>query len=373
MHYIKSKQLIIGAIMDIKDFTKDDVRNVYHFILGREPESEYIVEHYFNSCCKLSDLLQAFYQSPEFQNKIRKIEPVKEVDNHDRYGLYSGRRIVSLAELDKELLQAAQARKISEGDFLKAISQFYLYRPPPKDYAPWSEEYRRYWQALYEEIAEKKYSLENEMYDFDVGLFVKKPYPYCTEDFNVVSEQLIAMGHIVKALALPRGSRILEMGAGWGNISIILAMMGHKVTVVDMNRKYGSLIQARAEKSSVHIDFVCSDFAAELPFGCDFDCVLFYESFHHSCDHLALLDSVKKYMADGGILALAGEPISDDVPFDWGINPGGEALWQMRKHGWFELAFQEKYILKALTMKGFSVKKHDCQSLRGVVYVCSKS
>jgi hypothetical protein len=75
--------------------------------------------------------------------------------NNDHYGLYSGRCIVSLAELDKELLGAAEARKILETDFLNAISQFYLYMPPPKEYDPWGNEYRIYWQTLYEEIAEK--------------------------------------------------------------------------------------------------------------------------------------------------------------------------------------------------------------------------
>ena len=62
--------------MHIKDFTKDDVRNVYRFLLGREPESEAVVEQHFNSCCKLSDLLQRFYRSPEFQNRIKKPQTI---------------------------------------------------------------------------------------------------------------------------------------------------------------------------------------------------------------------------------------------------------------------------------------------------------
>jgi 2-polyprenyl-3-methyl-5-hydroxy-6-metoxy-1,4-benzoquinol methylase len=358
--------------MSNKDFTRDDVRDVYHSLLGRDPESEAVVENHFNNCQSLSNLLQVFYQSTEFRNKIKtKSTEVSGRSNED-FSAYPGRRIVSLAELDKELLRAAEARKISEAHFLKALSQFYLYRQPPEKCDPWGNEYKIYWQTLYEEIAEKKYSVENEIYDFDVELLAKKPYPYCTEDFNAVSEQLMAMGSIVKGLALPRGSRILEMGPGCGNISIVLAQMGHKVTVVDMNRKYGLLIEKRAEKASVHIDFVCSDFSATLPFGSDFDCVLFYESFHHSYDHLALLDSTKKYIAESGILALAGEPINERIPFDWGINLGGEALWQIRNHGWFELVFRESYLLKTLAMKDFSVRKHGCQSPRGAMYVCSK-
>ena len=57
--------------MTAKDFTKDDVRNAYHFLLGREPENEGVVDEHFNSCSTLANLLQVFYQSPEFQNKIK--------------------------------------------------------------------------------------------------------------------------------------------------------------------------------------------------------------------------------------------------------------------------------------------------------------
>ncbi len=62
--------------MKIKDFTRDDVRNMYRFILGREPENEAAVENHFKGCSKLSDLLQTFYQSNEFQNKIKKPQTV---------------------------------------------------------------------------------------------------------------------------------------------------------------------------------------------------------------------------------------------------------------------------------------------------------
>jgi len=57
--------------MNTKNFTKDDVRNVYRFILGREPEDEAVIERHFNSFSKLSDFLYAIYISPEYKNKIK--------------------------------------------------------------------------------------------------------------------------------------------------------------------------------------------------------------------------------------------------------------------------------------------------------------
>jgi len=39
-----------------------------------------------------------------------------------------------------------------------------------------------------------------------------------------------------------------------------------------------------------------------------FDCVLFFESFHHSYDHLQLLDYIPSLLEPGGCSALIAEP-----------------------------------------------------------------
>jgi len=62
---------------------------------------------------------------------------------------------------------------------------------------------------------------------------------------------------VIEALALPPRASILEMGAGWGNTSLFLAQMGYKVTVLDINPKYGELISQRAKALNVEIAFVC--------------------------------------------------------------------------------------------------------------------
>jgi 2-polyprenyl-3-methyl-5-hydroxy-6-metoxy-1,4-benzoquinol methylase len=182
----------------------------------------------------------------------------------------------------------------------------------------------------------------------------------------------MAIGHIIGALSLPPGSSILEMGAGWGNTSIFLAQMGYEVTVVDINPKYGELMKNRAAASGVSVSFLCTSFDETASLGRKFDCVLFYESFHHSYDHLALLDLIREALLNpGGKLALAGEPVNEALPYDWGLNPVGEALWQIRTHGWFELVFRESYLLRTLREKGFAVAKHDLQNNpHGTTYIC---
>lgn len=275
-----------------------------------------------------------------------------------RLTAHHGKRLTSLVEVDEALRLAGEARKISENSFLEQLRSFWLDFPPVAG-DPWSIEYCKHWWSVYENLAGKSYEVQNEFFDFDVEHHVIHPYPFCTRDFRIVSRQLMGIGKVIEALALPPGSSILEMGAGWGNTSLLLAQMGYKVTVLDINQKYGELIGKRAKALNVDIDFACLGYEEAIKLNRNFDCVLFFESFHHAYDHLQLLDSIPMLLAPGGILALAGEPMNENLPYDWGLNPDGEALWQIRTHGWFELVFRESYLCATLERKGFSVEKFE--------------
>lgn len=281
--------------------------------------------------------------------------------------------ITTLDKLDRALQKAATARQQSEADFLAALATFWLDLPPPAT-DPWSAEYRQHWWNVYEHLAGRAYSVQNEQFEFDAESHFLQPYPYCTKDHQIVSRQLTGMGAIIRALALPPGSSILEMGAGWGNISLFLAQMGYRVSVVDINQRYGDLIKRRAAAIGVDIEFICTGFDTATELERRFDCVLFFESFHHAYDHLALLDRLPAIINPGGLLALSGEPINENIPYDWGLNPAGEALWQIRTHGWFELVFRESYLIKTLQHKGYTVSKVDCPDTPiGTTLLCRRS
>ena len=282
---------------------------------------------------------------------------------------YPGKKISTLEEVDLELSLAAVARSRSENDFLVKLQSFWLDFPPPPGSNPWSQEYNNHWRLVYEKLVGKKYKVDNEFFDFDIDYHVLNPYPFCTKDYRIVSNQLIAIGNIINSLALKPGASILEMGAGWGNTSLWLAAMGYKVTVIDINQKYGELIGRRASGLGVSVDFKCMAYDESVYLNQKFDCVLFFESFHHSYDHQALLSLIPSLLSRGGILALANEPLNENLPYAWGLNPAGEALWQIRTHGWYELVFRESYLLDALHMAGFNVKKYEPYS----IFICRLS
>lgn len=281
--------------------------------------------------------------------------------------------ISTLDQLDAALAQAAAARKVSEARFLETLSAFWLDVPPPP-VDPWSAAYKQHWWNIYRHLAGREYAVDNEQYEFDVANHVLQPYPYCTRDPVIVARQLTGIGAIIGALALPPGSSLLEMGAGWGNLSLFLAQMGYAVSVLDINPRYGSLIKQRADALGVSIEFIHAGFDAAPDLGRRFDCVLFFESFHHSYDHLSLLERLPQVLSENGLLALAGEPMNESLPYDWGINPAGEALWQIRTHGWFELVFRESYLMRTLQHKGYAVRKVDCPGNPvGTTLICRRN
>jgi 2-polyprenyl-3-methyl-5-hydroxy-6-metoxy-1,4-benzoquinol methylase len=283
---------------------------------------------------------------------------------------YAGKRLTTLKEVDEALRLAADARKVSEEKFLEQLGSFWLdFRPISGD--PWSLPYRKHWWDAYEHISGRSYEVKNEDFVFDVDYHVTHPYPFCTQDYHVVSRQLMGIGNIIQALALPPKSTILEMGAGWGNTSLFLAQMGYNVTVLDINERYGELINRRAKALNVDLGFECMAFDDAVELGRKFDCVLFFESFHHAYDHLQLLNLIPSLLVPDGFLALAGEPLNENLPFEWGINTCGEALWQIRTHGWFELVFRESYLISTLKKKGFSVKKFELHgNAVGATFIC---
>ena len=82
----------------------------------------------------------------------------------------------------------------------------------------------------------------------------RRPFPYYTESAETVGHQLIAIGFIISTMALPAGSRILELGPGWGNTTIALARIGYRVSALDIDPNFVGLIRDRAKLLDLDLD-----------------------------------------------------------------------------------------------------------------------
>ena len=270
------------------------------------------------------------------------------------------RVLQTTAELDAAIEECNRAEASSD-DAMRAVFGTFRMDPPaglPAD--PFAPEYRDRQLGLYRSIAGRPYSPANEVTAFDVEQAVLRPFPFYTGSGRTAGEHLMAIGFLLRAMALPPGSRVLEFGPGWGNTSVALARLGHRVTVVDIEQRFCELIRRRAAHDRLEIEVVNADFLWVEQARSQFDAVLFFECFHHCSDHLRLLRALDGAVAPRGRVFFGGEPITPDFPMPWGLRLDGNSLWAIRKNGWLELGFRDDYFREALTRTGWTGRKMAC-------------
>ncbi|MCX9148519.1 class I SAM-dependent methyltransferase [Erythrobacter sp. WG] len=263
---------------------------------------------------------------------------------------------ILVAEIDRflEILESAQDDRELRALFDTFEEKYDLNLPSD----PFSDHYRATQFALYERLAGKPYTPANEVSGFDVAEMAISPFPYHHQSSDLVGEQLMAIGYIIKVMALPPGARILEFGPGWGNTTLALAKMGYQVTAVDIEKNFVDLIRRRAEMEGLNIDARVGDFSLIDALDDQFDAVLFFECFHHAQDHIKLISAFDRVLRPDGLVCFAAEPINETFPLPWGLRMDGQSVWAIRKNGWLELGFNLKYFSEALRRNGFICTRH---------------
>jgi 2-polyprenyl-3-methyl-5-hydroxy-6-metoxy-1,4-benzoquinol methylase len=265
--------------------------------------------------------------------------------------------VTTLERLDEKLNEANVALTISDDRMRQVFGGFRMAPLIDLPQDPYSQEYEEKQFEIYRLISGRpSYEVDHEMSNFPID--PNRPFPYYTESHETVGHHLMAVGVIILTMALPRGSRILELGTGWGNTTEALARMGYDVTAVDIDPNFADLVRDRAANLSLAIDVREGGYLEIDQLGKVFDAVLFFESFHHCSDHRALFEKLGRVLAPEGRVFFAAEPITDSFPVPWGLRMDGESLWAIRANGWLELGYQESYFVRTLQRLGWVVKKH---------------
>jgi SAM-dependent methyltransferase len=259
----------------------------------------------------------------------------------------------TLAELDAKIAECDRAGERSEDEMRALLGGFQMAVPHDLPQDPFSPAYREAQLRLYAHVTGHPYAPEHEVTRFDVEAALRRPFPFYTGSNTVAGEYFMAIGFVLQSMALPTGSRILEFGPGWGWTSILLAQLGHQVTVIDIEPCFCDLIRRRAAKEGVDITVINADFFHVETLEERFDAVLFYDCFHHCDDHLRLLTALRDRVTNDGRLYFGAEPIEAGFPCPWGLRLDGWALWGVRKNGWMELGFRDDYFAAALTRTGW--------------------
>lgn len=197
----------------------------------------------------------------------------------------------------------------------------------------------------------------------DLSRTIASPTPYQYEDSSTVGDFLVAWGWILLNMDVRSGAKVLEYGAGEGQLAIQLARMGCDVSVIDIDERYLEAVQAQCASLGIAIDTRQGQFGDGIG-NKKFDRIIFFEAFHHAFNHAQVLAQVKPLLDEGGCIVFAGEPIVDPgylpIPFGWGPRLDGISVRSTRKFGWCELGFQRPYFIERLMRSGYLAEHRPC-------------
>jgi 2-polyprenyl-3-methyl-5-hydroxy-6-metoxy-1,4-benzoquinol methylase len=274
--------------------------------------------------------------------------------------------ITTIEGLDQKIAECHRAAAISDAA-LRDMFQSFNMAPVGVDLDPFSEKYLLEQMNLYQQIAGKPYKTENEAYPVDATK-LEKVFPYSTQSPRLIGSQYAAIAALLSQMHIAPPARVIEFGAGWGNMALALAQSGYDVTTVDIEESFCRLVQKRAAQLNVKIRSINDDFLLSETLNEKFDAAIFFECFHHCADHRRLLRALHRIIKPGGHLYFIAEPITPKFPVPWGVRLDGESLWAIRHHGWLELGFQEDYFREALGRSGWQVTHHPTGNLTTTIW-----
>jgi 2-polyprenyl-3-methyl-5-hydroxy-6-metoxy-1,4-benzoquinol methylase/glycosyltransferase involved in cell wall biosynthesis len=163
--------------------------------------------------------------------------------------------------------------------------------------------------------------------------------------------------NISVALALPAGSRILDVGCGSGWLSEFFARLGYDVTGIDISPDLIDISRARVARVAYGADhetplrcrFMVHD-AEGSPLAEEFDAVVCYDSLHHFEDERAVVRNLSAMTRYGGALFI----LEGDCPEE-GSETEEELLEVMRHFETLESPFSREYLRELLDEQGLAV------------------
>jgi SAM-dependent methyltransferase len=228
--------------------------------------------------------------------------------------------------------------------------------PVDQSLNPFSPEYYDQQLALYREIAGRELNQwDGELHPVDVPSLVNAPNPLGLGLPNFLSEHVRAISTMLGVADLAPSPFVLDLGAGHGLSSEILAFSGCIVRAIDIDPALGELSQLRAAARSLPIErsVLSYDDITTIPDG-GYKAAFFFQSLHHCLKPWKLIADLSTKLEPNGVIAFTGEPIQAGWQ-NWGLRLDQESLYVARKYGWFESGWSHDFIRACFMRNGYTL------------------
>ena len=157
------------------------------------------------------------------------------------------------------------------------------------------------------EANEQHYELPCDFFQLVLGKHLKYSscyYLHPSDTLEQAEARMLAL--TAQRAGLKDGDRILELGCGWGSLSLWMAKAfpNSNVTAVSNSRTQKQFIDARAAQAGLkNLEIVTSDMnVLDFPIGTQFDRVVSVEMFEHMRNYQTLMSYVARWLKPQGTL-----------------------------------------------------------------------
>jgi len=238
---------------------------------------------------------------------------------------------------------------------------------------PFSEAYATQQIDLYREISGRDLDQSvNENTTFDLAHNITSSNPYGVRDPTRLALHYARLSKLLRFAAPPVEARVLDMGSGWGLSSEFFAMLGCKVTAIDINESFVRLTSERNKRFKFDLEVFQGGFD-DVALSGEFDLIVFYECLHHAVRPWEVIARLARHLAPNGAIGFAGEPINEFWWPQWGMRLDPLSVYCIRKFGWFESGWSQAFISEAMRRGGLDVRvAGDADPVIGPVLVASR-
>ena len=223
--------------------------------------------------------------------------------------------------------------------------------------SPYSDAYFEQQLALYSEIAGRPLDQAlGELHIDDLDKLYHAPNPMGIEDGAVAAEYVRSVATMLSLACLKDRPTVLDMGAGHGLGSEVIAYAGYAVDAVDIDANLGRLSRRRSaarDLAITRLDLNFDDLSslADTHYAGAF----FSQALHHALRPWKLIADLATKIEPDGVIAFVGEPIQSIWWQHWGIRLDPVSLFVARAYGWFESGWSHSFIRACFERSGFTL------------------